>query len=96
MPRSINAGDTKKKKKKKMCFASFGRFISLLGLNSSLSSLTSEQACLCKREGGGDKLVSPGRPASDNRLRSRGSTSLSNYSAIVHWIGCINAIKLQI
>ena len=40
----------KKKKKKKIRRASFGRFISL-GLNSSLSSPTSEQVC---KKGGGE------------------------------------------
>ena len=38
--------------------ASFGRFICILGLNSSLSSPTSEQ--VCKRGGGGDGGIAPG------------------------------------
>ena len=38
--------------------ASFGRFICILGLNSSLSSPTSEQ--VCKKGGGGDGGIALG------------------------------------
>ena len=47
--------------------ASFGRFICILGLNSSLSSPTSEQVY---KKGGGDGGIAPGNRllATDNGL----------------------------
>ena len=78
-----------------------------MGLNSSLSSPTSEQVCL--KKGQGDNVgIAPGNwlLITDHAfkgfpdLKVPSNLVISNlvpsYSAIVHWIGCINAIKLQI
>ena len=66
---------------KKKWRASFGRFICILGLNSSLSSPTSEQ--VCKKGGGGDSSIAPG-----NRLLAtdHGLTGFPDLRSTQAWV----------